>query len=331
MAGVFVVIRYIVAAIALAIAATSAADEIRLSNNGSGFILRDQAGAAVSISGTTTSGLQEFLNLCSSSGYPCRATTGTGAPFVLQSALSVPPLAGRSVRIIGPINAFNFTTHAVLFDSMSRTVFEMEGIFSYSGTGSRAILFQPTNPLPTFLNTAIEYSTIRISSVIVTGGAVGHIVEFNPAFGAINNNYFEIGEVDGGLHSDYGIYIQTPFNNAGYSNSCFAQNKLRIGVITNSNVTQLQEGAGQINHAISPLGTNLYELLGVTVASNTVVGVAIYGVQSILLVPSISINTGSIQYGVIMQPGSWKNYGIIPQIQATIPIIPAGTGNVIVP
>ena len=315
---------------------------IRLVNTAASLTLRDQNGALVSLIGTTTTGLQEFVNLVASSGFLGRAT-GSGiradgtcpAPFVLSSMLGLPPMIGTQIDIEGTIIGSTVGGAAnpiIKFNTLSRCRFRHHGIIKLSGDSYQAINFDPTdlypaNSLIPWQRKEIYGSEIRLGNIKIEGGAFHTIVNFACGAAGFNNNpLIEIGEILGAGYQ-YGVNIATP-DTANYAWACFVQNYLRCGLIDSASVACFNEGAQPIDATRNYLGTNLYDLLGITTGLPTAVGVSISGTMSQARIGSINNNANpGFVSGITFIQNSSRNYVVCRQ---TPSVNDYGTGNVVV-
>lgn len=310
--------------------------EVTLINTGTSLSLTDPVGGAVTLSGTTTTGLQELANAVAASGFPGRAI-GSGvrsdgacpAPFVLESRLTVPAMLGTQIDIGGTIIIEDFPheyVSGIEFDTLSRGKFHHHGIINILGGDSYgAITFKPVTNHPTssffddpsWPRKEIYGSSIRLGNINVIDGDFNSILKFAAGAAGFNNNVcIEWNEILCRGNAQYGGYIDMP-DTRNYAYACFVQNILRGGLIDGATVSQFCEGGVPIEDTdFNCLGTNIYDFAGVTFDQATNHGVTLSGVMNIARFPSISKNAGSCAHGIVFVENAQRNYVINPQNDA---------------
>jgi hypothetical protein len=297
--------------------------------NGSAFALTDYLGASVSIAGTTTSGIQEWLNLCHANGMPGVAATPPAHPFVLTGPVTVPNASLMHAEILGRIVTQGIGVYsAFVFDSFQASYFRHRGIIEYDGTG-HPLQLNPRTAGPGGIS--IDYSEIHFGLLTVSPSAgVIHCVHIDPQHGAINNNKLSFRQIDGAGKAQFGIWVISP-NNQVAANSCFGQNDIDVGLITSCATCAIQEGNAHLVPSQMALGTNKWEIGAITTGGNLGYGFITCGIYNIVRIGSLSINgAATIGTGIYFGGGTFGNKVQITQNEATEKVLNYGDASNVV-
>jgi len=186
-------------------------------------------GTWVDVTGTTTAGLQEAIDVMAAvEGWDLEIIGGEepitrGAiVYNVSDTLSFPPMQGKSIKIgAATINCNNSigAGAGIQFDTCLMVDFDISGGQIVYGTTNTAfnVLFQPTNPAPldTWV-TGIADSTFKFGAIATNPTVAGTAsVRFNNTIGGMGSNYFEFQEINGGYEgiSIVGMTSTTAFQN----------------------------------------------------------------------------------------------------------------------
>lgn len=211
--------------------------------------LYDPAGNVVATPGTTTGGLQEGINLHSSTGFPFKAIGG-GGWIDCSTCIDVPPLGNADIdlgatdiRFLAPqvqpglkLNSLNCGPG-----------FRHTGRLWHMGSPNLVVYIAPRNPDPVFGGTIIENTRIQLGEVRAFGVGTQKLVEIDISSGDVHNNDFDFRYLDGwnGLTSivQWGLLITDP----GSTAQSFTENRVDIRQCMGFSLVGIQIGQGGPN------------------------------------------------------------------------------------
>ena len=287
-------------------------------NSSGGWTTFDATGALISNNAT----LQDGVNAAQSSGYPY-VCYGNPA-FPITEPVTFGPAAFQSYTLRNVS-----LQDTVTIDGLYGCDIDWRGgnIEWTSGTTSALLSVAPKNKSPNENSPMVELCRFAFPSMVaakLSGVSITDMVLFDPSHGAIVNNQFNFASIDGGDIAANGIVVNNPSGNPAVS--AVAQNDVSFGLITGFTSHGIQEGSGTINPATQPLGTNVWRG-AIATSGAPYVAYQTFGVMSQGFFSSISIDDGTLQYGVFFSSGSEGNYVLSPQMAGTTPKIDQGTNN----
>jgi hypothetical protein len=298
--------------------------------NGSAFSLTDYLGSSVSIGGSGTSGIQEWLNLCNTNGMPGQAATPSSHPFVLSTPVTVPNASLLHAEIVGSIvtQGIGFYS-AFVFDSFAASYFRHRGIIHYNGTG-HPVQLNPQTAGPGGI--AIDYSEIHFGLIDASGSSgLAHCVHIDPTHGAINNNKISFRQINAAAKAQFNVWVISP-NNQIAVNSCFGQNDIDVGLAVGATVAAIQEGNAHYVPSQMALGTNKWEIGAITTMVPMQVAMVLCGQCDIVRIGSISVNGAgnNISTGIYFGTGTLGNHVTVRQNEGLTPVLNGGAATNVV-
>lgn len=247
---------------------------------GTTWELRAADGSVVSITGSTTQGLQEAINLActgiGTTGYDLEViggnnSTGGAANLACGSTVVWPAMQGKKIRIgaasIGTSGAIG-ANPVMTFDSMMMVDFSMDGgQITYGGSASYGVVFKPTNGVPIDGLKSIIDSRLHFTTIVTplrvdftgsgTQGFVGSTLEIDEHNCAGKSIGFAVDEVPAGAN--------------------FTGNAFKVQHLHNVTGTALRVGNGAPN-ASQKFGDNTWDLV-ISPEFNNIVAVETYATR----------------------------------------------------
>jgi hypothetical protein len=284
-------------------------------------------GSTVSQGGTTTSGLQEAINYATTNGVPLRVigggstSGGVTRPFIACSTGITIPAVNQWSAIFYDVN-ITFTTGvngpAFSFDSAEVSDFLFLGgqiVYQPASPGATSfcVYVKPVNATPTSAVIAYTASRIYISNIACPATGTGIAVwQFDITNGSIDNCFFGSSELNGtgsgvSANMQYGINIV----NAQVT-TAFEQNILDFSDIHKVTLAGVQVGATTTNQG--NYRHNLWRLGGIRPSGASSDGFNTYGSYDIVQIGGITNEEGTLNRGLITEPGAVGNIFIYGQI-----------------
>ena len=276
--------------------------------DGSNVLMPD--GTWLNVSASTTSGLQEAINVaCTGIGtigydltvYGGDESTGGAVVYNCTTPLAFPSMQGKKIRF--GATTINFTSAigsnaALTFDSCMMVDVEMAGTQIVNNGTGHTVLFEPTVNVPLDPLTAIIDSKFHITTAVnINAATTDAIVAFQPAAGDINQNVFEFEEINhqNAATGAGGVIV---FNSG--SGNPFANNKFTCMHIHNVGPYGLQLGT---TSSITNYGGNIWtvSVSGKSLASS--VGVNTFGSQDTFFYTL----EGGCDYAIKLQSTATRN------------------------
>lgn len=266
----------------------------------------------------------------------------TKRPLVVDGSMDF-PITRTVTTTFGPANSPCMTFRNVWLKSSALPVLDFDtqyggnidwtGRITYTGAGaawpSAVVRFKPANAIPNPDTDEpypiTKFTNIRLPQIENCGGWVYSVVRFQNDYVATVNNRFKFDQINGNNEVDVGIAVANPINN---NDAAFAQNQIDFGLVQGYKVFGIMEGSGV---CALPLGTNLWIGSITPSYAGCFSGIETFAYGSLYQIPSISVNGGTLSYGVYFDAGSAKNYVISKQIEGATPVHYGGTGNSVIP
>lgn len=300
-------------------------------------------GGAVSVVGSTTSGLQECITaMQSAKAGNFRAicpNPAASTPITATTTVTFGPSAGASYNLDGCW--LNTTANpGVRFETLNfGAVVSWPGIIRCT-TGSPCVDFNPSQPDPLFGSYGIGGAYIRLGSVMTGGCSVdagqSAGVHFNPNGGvagshisAIYGSRIEIGFLDGfdGTHNCFsaGVGSDSPTNVF----AAFGQNYIYIGYIQGFGQWGVTNGTTAVTQATQALATNHWDIGSIgssTGATTSPLGGFLELGFLDQIYANISINSGTLSFGIAFNSTTANgNWFVLPQLAGATAILDNST------
>ena len=184
--------------------------------SGSPALVIDPFGNPVSITNSTTDGIQEAINYAVTNNYNvhiygANSNSTTTQSYNCSTGINIPPTHEFSITsdaVTITFNTSNTSGYAFNFDSQDGITVDLKGQIVWQPTGGNVIQFNPVNPAPTDNDIYIVSSIFRFGQIVANSATNGIYLESNTtnSYG-INGIKIESGEINGG---GYGVSIETP-------------------------------------------------------------------------------------------------------------------------
>lgn len=279
--------------------------------------------------------LQAAIDLAESTGYSLVVDGNLGC-VLPDTTLTIGPALNQNFEIRNA-NFVSSVSSAISWDTLQGTTFRWVG-GSWSYTGASATNFVSWAPTSA-VNDAVDFEDneiwMPVFNVVPPKGAklptLTDMETFSEQDGAINNNKFHMLVLNGACAATNAIVI----NNPPSAPNGMGQNLFDFGLIVawGADGHGIQEGSGPINTSQNPLGTNTW-IGNIAAACPSAspapfVGMQTFGIGDLVLINSISIDAGGLQYGFYTDATSngaaTENLALIPQIIATRPVQISGS------
>lgn len=275
-------------------------------------------GSRLSVTGTTTDGLQEAIDYACGDGTAgsgdydlyivgAEAATGGAVVYNLSTTLAFPAMQGKKISS-GAIT-LNFTSaigtnSCVTFDSCMMVDVRLQGCQIVNGGTGTALVFEPTNscPLDTNVHQIVD-SSFHITTVVninnsAQANGAGAVVRFVPTSGThasnngIVNSTFVFDEInqENTASTTAGIWIQD-----SAANKSFANNYIKCQHVHNHTGVGAQIGASSA-HAANASG-NTYQLVSNS-NSGTSADFSVFEDEAVL---NITNENANATYGLVLQ------------------------------
>src|SRR5210317_650683 len=240
-------------------------------------------GSRLSVTGTTTDGLQEAIDYACGDGTAgsgdydlyivgAEAATGGAVVYNLSTTLAFPAMQGKKISS-GAIT-LNFTSAigtnpCVTFDSCMMVDVRLQGCQIVNGGTGTALVFEPTNscPLDTNVHQIVD-SSFHITTVVninnsTQTNANGAVVRFVPTSGThasnngIVNSTFVFDEInqENTASTTAGIWIQDSAANKSFANNYIkcqhVHNHTGVGVQIGTSSAHAANASGNTYHLVS--------------------------------------------------------------------------------
>lgn len=258
------------------------------------WVAYDPWGNTISLTGTTTQGLQEAYNFARTNHYDLKVIgqgyvfgqTGQSGMIHCTSTLTMGPMWGNRVRFEQVTLVLDPTTPANsgwTIDTMDFSSIEFDGQILYTGTGVGVQGIPTTDNGETFIGMTTSRIALQTCVCIVSFAnfavdtTKGTCFSITPSTHAVVNNTIIVGETNGGL---FGFRVDTP----GVAGQ-FCYNEIHLPGCHTQATTCLQVGSGNTLSSAAIRGNQWFANL-----SPNVNGAIIYGNNDIY---SINISGGS--------------------------------------
>jgi hypothetical protein len=277
---------------------------------------------------STAATLQDGVNHAQALGVPFVAEGSRNCP--ISHPVTFGPAIAQSYVLRNVWLQYAGAGPAVTLDSLYGGSLEWSGAIQYGGSYWTVVLVSPTSitgPAGFWNYPLTGFGSVQFPLIIVYAGEPHSIVTFNAPAGAITNHRFRFETLLGGCHVMNGITVNNPPGNPFFA---IVQNLIEFNLIGGFKSVGIQEGNGVINPMTQPLGTNRWVGSINGDCANVYAAYQTWGVMSQASFPSISVNAGALQYGVMFQVSSSRNYVIAPQLEGAQPVVDLGSGNKVV-
>lgn len=269
---------------------------------------------------STAASLQPGINEAQSSGYPLVVDGRSSCLIPVPATFG--PASKQSYTLRNVVLQHAGEGPAVTLDTLSASDLQWSGGINYSGPFV-AVFIYPSNAVPGDAYPISQLSSVRLPFIYTFGGTPYAAVLFNPSVGAIVNNSYSFAGIYGGNNATNGIVMTNPpdiYKGMG-------QNYIDFNLVAGVKSTGIQEGNGNIDPSKQPLGTNVWR--GAITSDYAMYSAyQTFGILSQAYLSSISVNSGSFQFGVMMYGSAAGNYIVTPQISgAAQPCFGNGVNN----
>lgn len=304
-----------------------------------GWVLIDPLTGPVDISTSTTSGLQEAINLAINGGFGLEVlgsmTEGGATPqdksfLWCSTGIVFPPMRSTFIRMIGVHVLFTaaVTGNGMTFDSCMEVTVDMRGgELVYQGTAS-CLVFAPVNPAPVDPQIAIGDSEFMIGSVVTDGGSNSYLVHMDCTRGPIQGAKFSFTEMNGsGAVGQPPVALFAVVVEAAATGSGFIGNFVECRHIHQVLKAGVQIGLNQTNQAT--MKGNIWKIGSIQTSDANATGFNSYGSADIVDIADIDSAYSGYLAGVLLEPGSSSNTVRVGNLQGyTVqPVTDSGSQN----
>ena len=279
-------------------------------------------GTTVSIAGSTTDGLQEAINYCSTNGHNLYVSGGSCtsggvnvATISCTTGIVWPPMQGKTIRFDWCTVNFSsaVTGTGMFFDSCMMVSFWFSGQIVYVGNGN-AITFTPTNNVPLDAVKGVLDSRFYLNTLAVIGGTNPAGINFDSSLGPITGNRFEFIEINGAngatVYGRHGIVIGSSVSADGIISNHFSCRHLHKWSGSSIQI-------GDSTAAATSVHSNTFDL-GIFPDGAASVAVQVYAVENYIRCAILN-NEGTVNTGVKLESSADKNvFDVVRNNAATL-------------
>ena len=299
-------------------------------------ILEDHHGTGVAIPDVTAGGIAEAIALAESLRRPLIAD-GWSDPVPLSRRIRFGSTCGLHYEFRGLSVISSAPEAALSFDAPVFPRIDWSGLFTYIGTGTEAVLFDPQTQAPGIFGTAgggriHKHGQIHLPFVYVDkdhippGQAPTSVYRFRDNNHALVDMRIIMDGVHGGQITPRCITVENPGTDAVNDNA-FGECDIDFGFLGGFTLVGLQAGMSDIDHTKTPMvATNWKGAINADGALNAdgsvntlhkiTAYVATFAEHDDYDIRSMSVNVGGAQYGMLCNSSAVGCTGKLPQIQA---------------